>query len=257
MRLKDKTALITGAGGGIGKAIAKAYVEEGASVIICGRNEVTLKDACQEISKSFNFHLMHTAHQILPHGEIEYVKADIVNKDDIKRIANRVKEKWNKLDILVNNASILGVRTPILDYPEDIWEEVINVNLNGQFFVIKAVLPFLLKSNNGSIINVSSSVGRRGKALWGAYSASKFGLEGLTQVLADELSSSNVRVNSVNPGGTRTEMRARAYPGEDPMTLPTPEDIVPVFLYLASDESAAITGKFFDARDWIEKGSKS
>jgi len=251
MRLKDKTALITGAGGGIGKAIAKAYVKEGASVIICGRNEDSLKDACQEISKSFNFHLMHTAHQILPHGEIEYVKADVVNKDDIKRLANRVEEKWNKLDILVNNASILGVRASILDYPEDIWEEVINVNLNGQFFVIKAVLPFLLKSNNGSIINVSSSVGRRGKALWGAYSASKFGLEGLTQVLADELSSSNVRVNSVNPGGTRTEMRARAYPGEDPMTLPTPEDIVPVFLYLASDESVGITGKEFNARDWL------
>ena len=253
MRLKDKTALITGAGGGIGKAIAKAYVEEGASVIICGRNEETLKDVCQEISKSFNFHLMHTAHQILPHGEIEYVKADIIKKDDIKRLANRIAEKWSRLDILVNNASILGVRTSILDYPEDIWEEVIDVNLNGQFFVIKAVLPFLLKSNNGSIINVSSSVGRRGKALWGAYAVSKFGLEGLTQVLADELSSAKVRVNSVNPGGTRTEMRAKAYPEEDPMTLPTSEDIVPIFLYLASDESARITGKSFDARDWIKK----
>src|SRR3990172_2460676 len=236
MRIKDKTALITGAGGGIGKAIAKAYVEEGALVIICGRNEDSLKDACKVISS---------------YGEIEYVKADIIKKDDIKRLANRVAEKWSRLDILVNNASILGIRASILDYPEDIWEEVINVNLNGQFFVIKAVLPFLLKTNNGSIINVSSSVGRRGKALWGAYSASKFGLEGLTQVLADELSSSNVRVNSVNPGGTRTEMRARAYPGEDPMTLPTPEDIVPVFLYLASDESVGITGKEFNARDWL------
>ena len=238
MKLKGKVALITGGGKGIGKAIARVYVKEGASVIICGRNEKSLKDACKEISQ---------------YGKIEYVRTDIVKKDDVKRLANRVEEKWNRLDILVNNASILGVRTSILDYPEDIWEEVINVNLNGQFFVIKAVLPFLLKSNNGSIINVSSSVGRRGKALWGAYAASKFGLEGLTQVLADELSSSKVRVNSVNPGGTRTEMRARAYPDEDPMTLPLPEDIVPVFLYLASDESAGITGKSFDARDWIKK----
>ena len=238
MKLKDKTALITGAGSGIGKAIAKAYVEEGASIIICGRNEKSLKDACKEISQ---------------YGKIEYVRTDIIKKDDVKRLARRVEEKWNRLDILVNNASILGVRTTILDYPEDIWEEVIDVNLNGQFFVIKAVLHFLLKSNNGSIINVSSSVGRRGKALWGAYAASKFGLEGLTQVLADELSSSKVRVNSVNPGGTRTEMRARAYPDEDPMTLPTSKDIVPIFLYLASDESAGITGKSFDARDWIKK----
>jgi NAD(P)-dependent dehydrogenase (short-subunit alcohol dehydrogenase family) len=168
-----------------------------------------------------------------------------------------VKEKWNKLDILVNNASILGVRTSILDYPEDIWEEVIDVNLNGQFFVIKAVLPFLLKSNNGSIINVSSSVGRRGKGLWGAYAASKFGLEGLTQVLADELSAKNVRVNSVNPGGTRTKMRATAYPEEDPMTLPAPHDITPIFLYLASDKSIGVTGKAFDARDWNGRGSNS
>lgn len=238
MKLKDKTALITGAGGGIGKAIAKVYAKEGASVIISGRNEESLKKACKEISS---------------YGEIEYVKADIVKKDDAKRLARRVEQSWNRLDILVNNASILGIRASILDYPEDIWEEVINVNLNGQFFVIKAVLPFVLKSKKGSIINVSSSVGRRGKALWGAYAASKFGLEGLTQVLADELSSTNIRVNSVNPGGTRTEMRAKAYPEEDPMTLPAPEDIMPVFLYLASDESNNISGEAFHARDWMVK----
>jgi NAD(P)-dependent dehydrogenase (short-subunit alcohol dehydrogenase family) len=238
MRLREKTALITGGAKGIGKAVAKAYVKEGASVIICGRNEETLKEACQEISQ---------------YGEIEYVKADISNKDDVKRLANQVEKKWNRLDILVNNASILGVRVPILEYPEEVWEEVIQVNLNAQFFVTKALLPFLLKSPNGSIINVSSSVGRHGKGLWGAYAASKFGLEGLTQVLTDELKSTNIRVNSVNPGGTRTEMRAKAYPEEAPMTLPTPEDIVPVFLYLASDDSIGVTGKEFNAREWINK----
>ncbi len=236
MRLKGKTAMITGAGGGIGKAIAKAYVKEGASVLICGRNEESLKEACKDIST---------------YGKIEYLKADIVKRSDVKRLANGITEKWSRLDILVNNASILGVRASILDYPENVWEEVIDINLNGQFFVIKAVLPSILKSENASIINVTSSVGRHGKALWGAYAASKFGLEGLTQVLADELSSSKVRVNSVNPGGTRTKMRARAYPDEDPMTLPTPEDIVPVFLYLASDESIGVTRRSFDARDWI------
>ncbi|MCI0455168.1 MAG: YciK family oxidoreductase [Candidatus Dadabacteria bacterium] len=238
MKLKEKTALITGAGSGIGKTIAKAYVKEGASVIICGRNEDSLIKACKEIS---------------PYGEIEYLKINIVKRNEVKKLANRVKEKWNRLDILVNNASILGVRSSIIDYPEDTWDEVINVNLNGQFFVIKAVLPFILKSNNGSIINVSSSVGRKGKALWGAYAASKFGLEGLTQVLADELSSSDLRINSINPGGTRTEMRAKAYPNEDPMTLPTPDEIMPIFLHLASDESKGVTGKMFDARDWIGK----
>jgi len=236
MKLKGKKALVTGGSKGIGKGIAKVYLKEGASVIICGRDEEALQKTSQELTE---------------YGEIEYVKANIVNKDDVKRLAKRVEEKWNRLDVLVNNASILGVRAPIIGYPEDVWEEVIRVNLNAQFFVTKALLPLLLKSPNGSIINISSSVGRHGKALWGAYAASKFGLEGLTQVLADELQSSSVRVNSVNPGGTRTEMRAKAYPDEDPMTLPTPDDIASVFVYLASDESIGVMGKELNARDWI------
>ena len=238
MKLKGKTALVTGGSKGIGKAIAKALAKEGASVVICGRTEEFLRGASEEISR---------------YGEVDYVKADIVNKDDVKRLATRLSEKWEKLDILVNNASILGDRVSILEYPEDAWEKVIEVNLNAQFFVTKAVLPLLMKSPNASIINVSSSVGRQGKAFWGAYAASKFGLEGLTQVLADELKSDSVRVNSVNPGGTRTEMRAEAYPDEDPMTLPSPEDIMPVFLYLASDKSIGVTGKEFNAREWIRK----
>ena len=236
MKLKDKTSLVSGGSKGIGKAIAKAYAGHGSSVLICGRNEVALKQACQEISE---------------YGHVDYIKCDITNDADVKGLASHVKNEWKRLDVLVNNASILGVRVPILDYPEDVWEEVIQVNLNAQFFVTKALLPFLLESQNGSIINVTSSVGRRGKGLWGAYAASKFGLEGLTQVLADELQSSNIRVNSVNPGGTRTEMRAEAYPDEDPVTLPTPDDIVPVFLYLASDDSIGVTGQQFDAREWV------
>lgn len=238
MKLKDKISLVSGGGKGIGKAIAKAYARHGSSVLICGRNEVTLKEACQEISE---------------YGHVDYIKCDITNDADVKGLASHVKKKWKRLDVLVNNASILGARAPILDYPEDVWEEVIEVNLNGQFFVTKALLPLLFESPNASLINVSSSVGRRGKGFWGAYAASKFGLEGLTQVLADELESSNVRVNSVNPGGTRTEMREEAYPHEDPMILPTPDDIVPVFLYLASDESIGVTGKEFNARDWMKK----
>ncbi|MEE8298101.1 MAG: SDR family NAD(P)-dependent oxidoreductase, partial [Thermodesulfobacteriota bacterium] len=139
------------------------------------------------------------------------------------------------------------------EYPEDVWKEVIQINLNAQFFVTKALLPLLIKSEHSSIINVSSSVGRKGKKEWGAYAASKFGVEALTQVLAHEMEDTNVRVNSVNPGGTRTDMRAGAYPDEDPNTLPTPLDISPVFVYLASDESMDINGQEFTARDWIGK----
>ena len=139
-----------------------------------------------------------------------------------------------------------GVQTcalPILiDYDEDVWERTIKINLNAQFYVTKALLPLLLRGKNPSIISVSSSVGRLGKAGWGAYAASKFGLEGLTQVLSDELGT-KARVNSVNPGGTRTDMRAKAYPEEDPRSLPNPDDISEIFVYLASDDSIGVTGQ--------------
>jgi len=238
MKLKGKTALITGGSKGIGKGIAEAYLKEGAEVIICGRSEESLKSAHEELSAS---------------GNVSFISADISNKDDVKRLALEVEAKWGKLDILVNNASILGTKANIMDYPDNLWEKVIHINLNAQFFVTKALLPLLIKSDNSSIVNVSSTVGRIGKKGWGAYSASKFGVEALTQILADEMESSTVRVNSVNPGGTRTDMRAGAYPNEDPNTLPTPLDISPVFVYLASDESIGISGKEFDAREWIGK----
>jgi NAD(P)-dependent dehydrogenase (short-subunit alcohol dehydrogenase family) len=236
MRLDGKKALVTGGAKGIGKAIAAAYLKEGAEVIICGRNEINLKAACNDFGKL---------------GAVDYIVADISQRDDVKRLADTVAEKWGSLDVLVNNASILGERKPVSEYPEDVWEEVIDINLNAQFFVTKALLPLLMESKSSSIINVSSSVGRKGKKEWGAYAASKFGLEALTQVLADELGESGPRVNSVNPGGTRTDMRADAYPDEDPQSLPSPEDISPVFVYLASDDSIGVTGKEFNARDWI------
>jgi NAD(P)-dependent dehydrogenase (short-subunit alcohol dehydrogenase family) len=236
MRLNGMKTLVTGGAKGIGKGIAAAYLAEGASVVICGRNELSLKAACNDLGKL---------------GPVDYIVADISHRDDVRRLAEEIGERWGQLDVLVNNASILGERKPIIDYPEDVWEEVLDINLNAQFYVTKALLPLLMKSKSASIINVSSSVGRKGKKEWGAYAASKFGVEALTQVLADELGESGPRVNSVNPGGTRTGMRADAYPDEDPMSLPSPEDISPVFVYLASDESKGVTGREFNARDWI------
>lgn len=236
MKLKGKKALVTGGAKGIGKGIASSYLTEGASVVICGRNELSLKAACNDLGKL---------------GPADYIVADISHRDDVRSLAEEIGERWGYLDVLVNNAGILGERKPIIDYPEDVWEEVLDINLNAQFYVTKALLPLLMKSKSASIINVSSSVGRKGKKEWGAYAASKFGVEALTQVLADELGEAGPRVNSVNPGGTRTGMRADAYPDEDPMSLPSPEDISPVFVYLASDESKGVTGREFNARDWI------
>ena len=238
MKLDGKTALITGGSKGIGKGIAEAFLKQGAQVLICGRTESDLKE---------------TSDKLQVFGDIEYIVSDIGKLDDVQNLAKSVESKLQKLDILVNNASILGVRSEISEYPEDVWLDVVHINLNAQFFVTKALLPLLLKSDSASIINVSSSVGRKGKKEWGAYAASKFGVEALTQVLADEMADTNVRVNSINPGGTRTDMRAGAYPDEDPNTLPTPLDISPVFIYLASDESKDVNGQEFTAREWIEK----
>jgi NAD(P)-dependent dehydrogenase (short-subunit alcohol dehydrogenase family) len=114
----------------------------------------------------------------------------------------------------------------------------------------RAVLPVMLAQQTGSIINVTSGVGRQGKAQWGAYAVSKAGLEALTQVLADEVGQDGIRVNAVNPAATRTAMRAQAYPAEDPLTLPTPEEILPIFVYLASDASKGVNGQSLEARDW-------
>lgn len=241
-KLDGKIALITGGSKGIGKGIAEAFLKQGAKVLICGRTESDLKQTTDKLQVFGDIEY-----------DIEYIVSDIGKLDDVQNMAKSVEAKLQKLDILVNNASILGVRSTISEYPEEVWLDVVHINLNAQFFVTKALLPLLLKSDSASIINVSSSVGRKGKKEWGAYAASKFGVEALTQVLADELSDTNVRVNSVNPGGTRTDMRAGAYPDEDPNTLPTPLDISPVFVYLASDDSKDINGQEFTAREWIEE----
>jgi len=238
MRLKNKIILVTGGSKGIGRGISKVFLDEGANVIICARNEEELKNVETELKNG---------------AQISSLRADLTNTNDITLIKNYISEKYGKLNILVNNASILGITSKIEEYPDDLWNQVIDINLNAQFYITKALIPLLKKTGNGSIINVSSTVGRQGRANWGAYSVSKFGLEALTQILAQELSEFNIRVNSVNPGGTRTDMRAAAMPGEDPNTLPTPHDIAPVFVYLASDESIGETGKEFNARDWIEK----
>ena len=161
-----------------------------------------------------------------------------------------------KLDVLVHSAGILGPKIPLDSYPAEDWDEVIQVNLTAPFLLTQALLPLLRKGFHPSVTFISSGVGRVGRAEWGAYAVSKFGVEGLTQVWADELQGENIRVNAVNPGGTRTQMRAAAYPEEDPKTLPTPEEISPVFVWLARSDTT-INGQSLEARDWIGKDPAS
>ena len=215
-----------------------AYVREGAKVFICARKRRDIKKAAEEIRALG--------------GEVSWRAADLSKVKEVKQLVRQVVREYGAIHILVNNASILGPRKPIARYPLSAWNEVLKINLTALFLVTREALGVMMPRKEGSIINLSSGVGRIGKARWGGYAASKFGVEGLTQVLAEEVKERNIRVNAVNPGGTRTPMRAQAYPEEDPLTLPAPEEITPVFVYLASDESQEITGESLDARAWLK-----
>ena len=235
--LRGKVALITGGSRGIGRAVAAAYAAAGAEVFICARDRATLDETVAAIGSGG--------------GVIAGEAGDIGEPADVKRIVRSTLAQFGRIDVLVNNASLLGPRVPVAQYPFDAWQAVMRVNLSGLLLMTQEVLPAMIARGTGAIINVTSGVGRTGKARWGAYAVSKAGLEGFTQVLADEVKEYGIRVNAVNPAATRTEMRAEAYPGEDPLTLPTPQEITPIFLYLASDVSADVTGQSLDARDWL------
>jgi NAD(P)-dependent dehydrogenase (short-subunit alcohol dehydrogenase family) len=236
-RLSGKVALVTGGSRGIGKAVAAAYAMEGAKVFICARNAADLANAIDDVRRTG--------------GEILGLAGDVADPDHVRNIVDTALLHFGEIDVLVNNASLLGPRVPIVDYPYSAWREVMRVNVDGPFLMTQAVLRTMLPRGAGSIINVSSGVGRVGKAQWGAYSSSKFAIEGFTQMLAEELSGTGIRVNALNPGATRTAMRAAAYPDENPLTLPRPEDLAPAFVYLACDESLTVTGKSLEARDWL------
>jgi len=236
--LSGKVAIVTGGSKGLGKAISLAYAREGAIVVTCARDPTNLKEVEHELSAN------HAAHLILP--------ADVSKPDDVKRLVHQCMSRFGRIDVLVNNASVLGRRAEIVNYPVEDWQQVLDVNLFGAFLVSKEVSRIMIGQRNGSIINVSSSVGRRGRAQWGAYAVSKFGLEGLTQVLADELKPYNIRVNSVNPGPMATQMRHAAYPEEDQSKLKKPEETLAVYLYLASDESVGKTGGQYDAQSFVK-----
>jgi NAD(P)-dependent dehydrogenase (short-subunit alcohol dehydrogenase family) len=232
--LEGKVALITGASQGLGRALAIAYAKEGARVVINARSEESIRPVAEEAES--------------PGAEVLALAADVAKSADVERVVDAAAQRFGRIDVLVNNAGVLGPRVEILEYPEEEWRWVIEANLTGPFLVSKAVVPHM--PEGGSIVNVVSGVSVEGRAEWGAYSVSKFGVEGLTQILASELEDRGIRVNAVDPGGMRTGMRAAAYPEEDPMTRITPEENTEVFLYLASDESRDVSGQRFKAQEF-------
>jgi len=232
--LGGKVALITGASQGLGRALALAYAREGARVVINARSEESIRPVAGEVEALG--------------AEVLALAANVSKSADVRRLVDAATQRFDRIDVLVNNAGVLGPRVAIAEYPEDEWRRVIDANLTGPFLVSKAVVPHM--PEGGSIVNVVSGVSVEGRPEWGAYSVSKFGVEGLTQILASELEDRGIRVNAVDPGGMRTEMRAAAYPEEDPMTRITPEENAGVFLYLASDESKGVTGERFKAQEF-------
>jgi NAD(P)-dependent dehydrogenase (short-subunit alcohol dehydrogenase family) len=236
--LSGRVILVTGAGAGIGRALAKASAGLGATVILLGRTSSRLESVYDEICAAGG-----------PEPAIFPLNLERAGGEDYDRLSGAIEEQWGQLDGVVHNAGVLGGRSPIEHHDVGEWQRVLHVNLTAPFILCRCLLPLLMKSPDASVIFTSSGVGRQGKAYWGAYSVSKFGIEGLSQVLADELGNKpNIRVNAVNPGATRTAMRAAAYPAEDPAELRTPEEILGVYLYLLGPDSRGVTGRSLDAQ---------
>ena len=238
--LKNRTVLVTGAGDGIGKIAAQSFAKHGANVILLGKTRTKLESVFDTISSETNTNPI-------------IVQIDLANaqEEQFKQLTVAIEREFGRLDGLLHNASILGSKVPIESYDTTSWKNVLDVNLNAAFILTRELLPVMRKSRDASIIFTSSGVGRKGRAFWGAYAVSKFAIEGLAEVLAQELeNTSNIRVNSLNPGGTRTKMRAQAYPAEDPGTLPMALQHMALYLYLIGPDSKGITGEKFDAKTW-------
>ncbi len=236
--LRDRVILITGAGDGLGRAAALACASHGATVVLLGRTQSKLEAVYDDIVARGG-----------PEPAISVLDLARAQGADYFQIAEQVAGTWGRLDGLLHNAGILGQRAPIEHYDIGIWHQVMHLNLNVPFILTQVLMPVLRKSADASVLFTSSGVGRQGRAFWGAYAVSKFGIEGLAQTLADELETEGrIRVNCINPGGTRTRMRAAAYPGEDPLSRPEPASLMAPYLWLLGPASRGTTGHSLDCQ---------
>lgn len=236
--LRDRVILITGATDGIGRALAMHAAKHGAQVVLHGRSVEKLEAVYDEIE----------ALDDAPRPSIAVMDLAVADSDAYRSLADSVSSEFGRLDGLVNNAGILGERYAIEQYDAALWQQVMHVNVTAAFAITQVCLPLLRQSEDASIIFTSSGVGRTGKAYWGAYAVSKFATEGLSQVLANELEHTPIRVNCVNPGPVRTKMRRDAYPAEDRDALRRPEDVLATYMYLLGPDSREVTGQSLDAQ---------
>ncbi|MEN8167155.1 MAG: YciK family oxidoreductase [Pseudomonadota bacterium] len=235
--LKDRIILVTGAGSGLGQAAARVFAAHGATLILLGRNLSKLEQTYDAIEAAGD-----------PQPAIIPLNLESATQQDYYNLGQTLYQEFGRLDGLLHNAAQLSLLSRIDDYDLESWNKVLQVNLTGPFILTQACLPLLRRSEDASILFTSDQVGRKGKAYWGAYGVSKFAIEGLMQTLADELESSQIRVNSINPGPVRSGIRALAYPGEDPQTLPTADSVMNTYLYLMGPDSMGKTGQALDAQ---------
>lgn len=218
--LEGRIALITGASRGIGRAVALRFAKEGAHVILVARTIAALEEVDDEIQAIG--------------GQATLVPMNLREFDKIDQMGQALYDRFGKIDILVGNAGVLGDLTPLSHLKVKMWNEVMDVNVTANWRLIRSMEPLLKQSDAGRAIFVSSGTTKGPRAYWAAYAVSKAALENMAQTWAMELGKTNVKVNLLDPGATRTRMRAQAYPGEDPQTLKDPDALTDLFVELAS-----------------------
>ena len=231
-----RVIMVTGATRGIGRAVATRLVELGATVILHGRKTRAL-DALYESLKVLG-----------PEPAVAVLDLERAQGEAYQQLTDEIENRYGRLDGLLHNAGILGHRSAIEDYDIGVWQRVLHINLTAPFILTRCLMPLLRASDDASLVFTTSGVGNHGRAYWGAYSVSKFGTEGLAQIIANEHESGPLRCNLINPGGTRTEMRHSAFPAEDPESLPAPEDILGPYLYLLGRASKGVNGQRIDVQ---------
>jgi len=230
--LKDKVILVTGANRGFGLAITMDLSKAGATVIMLGRDLGSLEYAYDAVvDAGYNEPILYP------------LDLEGATPENYQELQDNVLNKFEKLDGLIHNAAILGTQMPIEQYDIKLWYSTLQINLSAPFMLTQFLIPALIKSEDAKILFLSSSVGRQARAYWGAYSVSKFGIEGFAKTLSEELEKTNISVNTINPGKLRTEMRRTAYPAEDSSTIPMPEEKSAAIVYLLSNLSPKMNGE--------------
>lgn len=236
--LKDKIILVTGAGDGIGKTAAKTFAQHGATVILLGKTIEKLEVVYDEIEQQSGLK-----------PAIYPMNLEGATAKDFEDMQVTLDNEFGHLDGILHNAALLGTLMPISQFDMAHWGKIMQVNLHAPYMLTRTCLPLLENSDSASVIFTTDDVGIRGKAYWGAYAISKAAVNNMMQIFADELeTNTSIRFNSINPGPVATNMRAKAYPGQDPSHLPKPDDIMNAYLYLMGSDSETINGEIIAAQ---------